>query len=1197
MLPPERAPAELGSREPQDGTRGQVEVLDVRCTACGTDNADQNRFCTDCGTALGVTCATCQAPLQAGQRFCGECGTAVDVPAQASPAGPVSERRMCSVMFVDLVGFTPLSEDRDPEEVRELLSRYFDIARTLIGRYGGVVEKFIGDAVMAVWGTPVATEGDAERAVRAAIDVVAAVGALGADVRAPSLAARAGVVTGEVAVTLGAVGEGMVAGDAVNTAARVQGVATPGSVFVDETTYRLTGPAVAFRAAGDFALKGKSLEVPLWVAERVVSGVGGEQRVDGLEAPLVGRDAELRLVKELFHASADRRTPRVVSVVGPAGVGKSRIGWEFEKYVDGLAETVRWHRGRCLTYGDGVAFWALAQMVRARLGIAEDDTAEVGATKFDEGLARWLSDPSAREFVRPRLGRLLGVDIADDVAFSQQELFAGWRVFFEQLAQSAPVVLLVEDAQHADGGLLDFLQHLLDWARDVPIFILTLGRPELAERRPGWGTGRSGTVLSLEPLDATAMAAMVEGLVPGMPEQGRDAVAAQAQGIPLYAVETIRMLVDQDLVRPVDGVYRLVGDIGELTVPHTLQSLLAARLDSLPPDERRLVADATVLGTTFPAEALVAVADFDAERVHAMLDDLVRREVLAVRADPLSPDQGQYGFVQSMFRQVAYDTQSRRERKARHLSVAQHLAHAFANNGEEVSEVIAGHYLDALSAVPDAPDVEELREQTVAAIVRAAQRAQRTGATGTAARWYAVAAELLDREDDPSLAASAADLYERAGVAEYDGGTAAVAEDLLSRAVTLFDSAARPRDTARARGELGDAIRRRGRLDEARTVLQLALETLQDEPDEQTALTLLRMGMLEAFGGDGAKAEVVIDEGLRIAQKLALPEVVLSRLFIGHGISLVFQMRWAEASASLREAVRLADRAHDAATSARALLNLCDVTVGNDPREAVEAGRLAVAHARQVGLTSMLSAAVSNLVQALILTGEWPEADQLLAEIRADGRTDLPEVDSAALFMAAHHGVADLEALLTPGLVAWSESGDVQDRTSYALMLALIDRGHEDWPAAYDHARQGFEQALEVGLESEGARWSWGVAAECALQLHDEAAVEGLLDLLDRYPSGQVPRMIRVSRSLARARLAAGRGDERAELLFDEAIAELRSWRSPYHLAEGLLAYGQFLFENGDEARARLLVSEAWTIADSLGAHGLRGRAMVLAST
>ena len=301
---------------------------------------------------------------------------------------------MCSVMFCDVVGFTPLSESRDPEAVRELLSRYFEVARTVVGRYGGVVEKFIGDAVMAVWGTPVAAEGDAERAVRAALDLVAAVAQLGEEAGVPGLAARAGIVTGEVAVTLGATGEGMVAGDAVNTASRVQVAAAQGQVLVDAATERLAGGGVGFESAGEHLLKGKTEPQVLWGATRVLSAIGGAQRVDGLEAPMLGRDAELRTVRELFHAAAERRLPRLVLVSGPAGVGKSRLGWEFEKYVDGLAETVWWHRGRCLSYGDAVAFWALTEIVRQRLKIAEDEPVASAEAKLAQGLERFIEDPA-----------------------------------------------------------------------------------------------------------------------------------------------------------------------------------------------------------------------------------------------------------------------------------------------------------------------------------------------------------------------------------------------------------------------------------------------------------------------------------------------------------------------------------------------------------------------------------------------------------------------------------------------------------------------------------------------------------------------------------------------------------------------------------------------------------------------------------
>ena len=380
----------------------------MSCASCGTANPDGQRFCGECGARLAAGCPSCGAENPPGQKFCGECG--VSLASQAIPmpettvAPPQAERRLVSVLFADLVGFTTASEGRDAEDTRELLTRYFDTARTTIERYGGTVEKFIGDAVMAVWGAPIANEDDAERAVRAALELVSAVPELD-----PGLAARAGVLTGEAAVTVGAEGQGMVAGDLVNTASRIQSAAEPGIVLVGESTRRASEAAIAFAHAGEHELKGKSQPVPLWQALHVAAQRRGEGRAIGLEPPFVGRVAELRLVKDLFHASADEKRARLVSVVGVAGIGKSRLSWEFEKYIDGLAATVWWHRGRCLSYGDGVAFWALAEMIRGRAKILEDEDATSATEKLRATLELHLAEPEEREWIEPRLMHLLGL--------------------------------------------------------------------------------------------------------------------------------------------------------------------------------------------------------------------------------------------------------------------------------------------------------------------------------------------------------------------------------------------------------------------------------------------------------------------------------------------------------------------------------------------------------------------------------------------------------------------------------------------------------------------------------------------------------------------------------------------------------------------------------------------------------------------
>src|SRR5208283_708754 len=319
----------------------------MRCDACGGETPDGRSFCEDCGARLTAVCSQCGALLDVGKRFCGYCGTPVAAGAgpglsgpastESTPPGqraaaPTTERRLCSVVFVDLVGFTPLAEKRDPEEIRELLSSYFECAQAIVGHYGGTVEKFIGDAVMAVWGAPVANEDDAERAVRAALEVVASVAGLGAE-SGVELAARAGVVTGEVAITIGKVSEGMILGDTVNSASRVQSVAEPGTVLVDEATWRAASGAIAFTEVGALHLKGKEEVVQAWRAVRVVAQRKGVGRSERLEPPFVGRDEELRLIKDLLHATAREQKARLVSVTGIPGIGKSRLAWEFLKYV------------------------------------------------------------------------------------------------------------------------------------------------------------------------------------------------------------------------------------------------------------------------------------------------------------------------------------------------------------------------------------------------------------------------------------------------------------------------------------------------------------------------------------------------------------------------------------------------------------------------------------------------------------------------------------------------------------------------------------------------------------------------------------------------------------------------------------------------------------------------------------------------
>jgi class 3 adenylate cyclase/tetratricopeptide (TPR) repeat protein len=1181
----------------------------VTCEKCGNENKATAKFCAECGTVLARACPSCSAATRPGQHFCDECGTPLEQrppaavapadrqPSIASSAGPnsagqLAERRVCSVLFCDLVGFTPLSEARDPEEVRELLSRYFDVARTVIGRYGGVVEKFIGDAVMAVWGTPSATEQDAERAVRAALDLVDAVEQLGREDEVSGLAARAGVVTGAVAVTVGASGEGMVAGDAVNTAARVQAAAEPGTVLVDEGTWRVAQAGVAFTSTGDHVLKGKAEPVPLWQAVRVLANVGGAQRIDGLDAPFVGRDSELRLVKELFHSCEQRRAPRLVSVTGAAGVGKSRLGWEFEKYIDGLATTVRWHRGRCLSYGDGVAFWALSEMVRQRLQIAEEDPTQVAADKLAAGLEQWLSEPAEREYVHPRLSQLLGVDTLDGSGnqLGREELFAGWRLFFERLATDTPVVMVLEDLQHADAGMLDFLEHLLDWTRDVPVFVLTLARPELETRRPGWGTGRrNSTALTLDRLDDAAMRDLLEGLVPGMPLEAQAAISNRAEGIPLYAVETVRMLIDRDAVQPVEGMYRLLGDVGELAVPATLQSLLAARLDSLDPDARALVADAAVLGGSFPVDALIAVSGKPGPLVRQQLSELVRREVLGVRADPLSPERGQYGFVQTMFRQVAYDTLSRRERKARHLAVATHLKAVFADEGEEMAEVIATHLIDALTAVPDDPDVPELQQQAVAMLTRAGERAVRTGAPATAAKTFATAADLL-QHGTPEADLTAARLHERAGAAFGTSRDLATSRAHYGHALEIYQRHEHVRDAGRAMALIASMLRREGALEDARAQVLRALELLETEPDADFARALGERASIESFAGNATLADEYSALALSEAQSLGLSDRDLAELFVTRGIAHALASRHIQAAANLREGVRLAEAAHDGFGKARALLNLGDALASIDSQAAIEATRSAMAICRRLGDRYLMAVLSANLIQDLLLTGDWDEARRVYADEMVDEAVDDRAIawgSSTLLAFSGDRHRLDVALAALEGGVTEDQQDQAATATAFAASAALAGDNVE----ALRHALQAVEFGEAVGLRSDTVRWAWPIGADAALALDDRAEVVRLLDWLDGHRPGHVPAVLRAEQQRIRARLLAADNDPGAAAQFESAVNTLRDLQLPYPLAICLLDTAEYQAATGDDLQAVQLATEAGAIAARLGARPLIERA------
>jgi predicted ATPase/class 3 adenylate cyclase len=1149
------------------------------CASCGAENPAGKRFCGACGNPLASGCPSCGAENPPGNRFCGDCGAPLTgseaAPAPSSPAPaptPVAERRLVSVLFADLVGFTSLSESRDAEETRELLSRYFETCRRLIGLYGGVVEKFIGDAVMAVWGTPVAQEDDAERAVRAALDLVAAVSALGDEVGAPELRARAGVLTGEAAVNLAATGEGMVAGDLVNTASRVQAAAQPGTVLVGEATRRASERAVAFESAGEHALKGKAEPVLLWRAVRVTAARGGALRSEGLEAPFVGRERELRLVKELFHVSAEQSRAQLVQISGIAGIGKSRLAWEFFKYLDGLVEDVWWHRGRCLAYGEGVAYWALAEMVRTRARILEGEEPEAARGKLQGCLAEHVPDAEERAWIGPRLGNLLGLE--ERVDSDRQDLFAAWRLFFERLADEQPVVLVFEDLQWADQALLAFVEYLLEWSGSQRLYVVALSRPGLAEQHPDFGRGvRNATSLALEPLSDPEMTLLLDGYVPGLPEQLKAQVLDRAQGIPLYAVETVRMLLDRGLLVREGAVYRPTGEIGSLEVPETLHALVAARLDGLPPEERALVGQACVLGKSFTIRALTALTGKSEAELEPLLAGLVRKEVLSLQADPRQPERGQYGFLQELLRQVAYDTLSRKDRKARHLAAVAALEESFEGADEEVPEVIAAHLLAAADAAPDDSDTAEIRLRARAALVQAGERAAALAAPEEAQRHLDQAAALA--ADEPALQA---ELLQRAGTLASQAGSPAEARQRLEQAIRLHEQAGDELAAARAGVALADVDVGEGRLEEAARRFEAALATLEPAgPSPELAATLAQLGRMQVLRGEVAPAAATLERALRLAETLALEETLVQAL-TSRAVVLIFQGRPVEARSLLETALARARAAELHTAWSRAARNLGALLENSEQYEdtVVLTDEMA-AQARQRGDREALAAAWIGPIPDLVELGRWQEALARAGE--ADQHQASPFARGELIDMIRVHceqGNPDIaQAVL--GEQEWQRHAEAsQDAANHAASEARLLRARNRPAEALAAAERGLAHRNELGITNSRIKRCLVEALEAAFDLDNHAKADELLELTDSLQPGQLTPSLQAQRHRFHARLDARQGrHDHVDHNYRQAETTLSRHGLLFHHAVTQFEHAEWLLARGRPDDAQPLLTQA----------------------
>ncbi len=1098
-----------------------------------------------------------------------------------------TERRHVSVLFADLVGFTSLSQERDAEDVRELLSGYFDTARTVITRYGGTVEKFIGDAVMAVWGMQSIQENDAERAVRAALELVDAVAAFGEQMGATALQARAGVLTGEAAVNLNAGNQGMVAGDLINTASRVQSVAEPGTVYVGDSTRNASEAAIEYEDAGTHQLKGKPEPLRLWRAARVIAGVGGALRPTGVEPPFVGRDRELRLLKEFMHATTGEGRARLLSIVGLAGVGKSRLAWEFFKYIDGLDETIWYQRGRCLAYGEGVAFWALSEMVRMRTGIVENEPPAIGRQKLRKSVEEFISDPAERAWVEPRLAHLLGLE--ERVVADPRDLYAAWRVFFERMASQQTTLLIFEDLQWADTGLLDFIEYLLEWSRNSPIMVVTLARPDFVEQRPGWGSGKRGlTSLFLEPLSNEAMAEMLRGMVPGLPEDLSALILDRAAGVPLYAVETVRMLIDRGLLVEERGVYRANGSLEALEVPESLHALIAARLDSLPPRERSMLQDAAVLGKSFTGAALSAITNIPETEVEPLLASLVAKDLLAIQSDPRSPERGQYVFVQDLIRSVAHGTMARRERKIRHLAAAGYLVSAFTDE-DEIAEVVAAHLVDAYDAEPGAADAPEIRDRARLALVRAAEHAGSLGGAASAQQYYEHALELSG--DDVTRA----ELHQKAGKAARLQGRNAESSAHLEMAQTLYAASDRPLGQATALCDLAMADMNAGNVRVALDRVQHALamvpkDVASDEQQATLALIHGRFARFLYFNSDYDLSLTHAELALQIAETEGLWDV-LALCLDTKGAILAARGRRAEAEVVIRGALAVA-LDHDVTERAWSAWVSLATTLEEEDRieSSLEAYEQAERLMLRMGDRPGAASARLNRLMGLLDLGRWSEAAAMFTEYLENDAEELGArispggLASGAAWLYVLQGDTVAAGRLIERVAPVVEHAQLEMRVAHDAGLALVANASGDHDAALGVAETTLRACIAESFPV-AMRLALIEAVDAAFHLGQPSKVVELIDLVrEEFRPGRQPSM---DAHILRweARLAADRGEgDAATSNFAAAIEAFERLQRPFWLAVVRCEFAEFLVARGRAADAQDPLARARSTFEQLGA-------------
>ena len=1104
-----------------------------------------------------IVCPVCGEENPEHARFCLSCGHAFDAETPAA-----EERKVVSVLFVDLVGFTSRSDRADPEDVRATLRPYHERVKADIERFGGTVEKFIGDAVMAVFGAPAAHEDDAERAVRSALRILESIDDLRA--RGLDIAVRAAVTTGEAVVALGARperGEGLVTGDVVNTAARLQSAAPVGGVAVDEPTMRATDSAITYERLESVTAKGKAEPIAAWRAVEARSRVG--QPEAATETPFVGRELERNLLHETFLRAERESSVQLVTVVGEPGIGKSRLATELRSALDDRPTLVTWRHGRCLPYGEGITFWALGEIVKAEAGILESDDREIAASKLRDTVAAFFEDNAERAWFESRLAPLVGA-AGDGTGATKEESFTAWRRFLEALAARRPTVLVVEDLHWADEALLEFLEHLLDWSIPAPLFLLCTARPELFEQQSSWGGGkRNATTISLSPLSLEEVARLLQVLLDRtvLPAETQAALLERAGGNPLYAEQFARMLVER-------------GGIEGLDLPETVQALVAARLDTLRPELKAVLQDAAVVGRIFWSAAAAAVGGRDRDVVRRDLNELVRREfVRPLRVSSMEGEE-EFSFWHALVRDVAYQQIPRSPRAEKHVAVGVWVEEVAADRLEDHAEILVHHYGQALELVRSAGGEQpEIEQSLVRFLLLAGERAQHLDTEAAEAYFRRAVAlsegdELLHAE---ALAKLAPVLAQRGEVEEGREAAGAALGTLRQRnpgaAAALLDHLA---SGAWARGEMDLAVRRSAE----------AIEILERHPTPELVLAYGGAAHRAAIGGRFEEAEAAMDKGFALAEELGVENITV----LLNARAAVRGYRGDIACLDdMREAIEIGRRLGLGRITAVSMNNLADgISYYVGLREARVAWEDAMEFSRSRGLMYAEMWQRGERLRALFHLGEWDELQREAREVvtweQSHGGSQLGIF--ARTYLAGvliHRGEpseagANVDVLLPRA----RESGDPQVLVPGLTIAALADAVAGDERAALGHVRE-LEKLTRTSFAWRGYGLLW--PARIAVGSGELALAEAFLD-----GAGESSAWDSCTRLSGRALFAEARGASGEALaLYCEAAEHWDAHGSLIEQAYALIGAGRC----GEAKAAR----EGEAIFTRLGASPVLARA------